>query len=101
VNEPFFALRELNDTIIEETKTLNERPMAGINESRYDLFLEIDKPAPKPFPVERYTATSWKKATVHIDYHIDVAKTHYSVSCTLHGETVDIRRHYYARKAVS
>lgn len=89
-NRTFFSLRELNDAITEETKALNERPMAGINKSRYDLFLEIDKPALKPLPLERYATTSWKKATVHIDYHVDVAKTHYSVPYTLHGERVDI-----------
>jgi transposase len=86
----FFSLTELNNAILEETKALNERPMAGINKSRSELFLEIDKPALQPLPAERYTMTSWKKATVHIDYHVDVAKTHYSVPYTLHGETVDI-----------
>ncbi len=86
----FFSLRELNDAIKEEVKTLNERPMAGVNKSRYDLFLEIDKPALIALPAERYVISSWKKATVHIDYHVDVAKTHYSVPYRLHGEKVDI-----------
>lgn len=86
----FFSLQELNDAIMEEAKTLNERPMTGINKSRYDLFLEIDKPVLKPLPAERYAMTSWKKATVHIDYHVDVAKTHYSVPYRLYGEKVDI-----------
>ena len=89
-NRTFFSLRELNDAITDETKALNERPMAGINKSRYDLFLEIDKPALRPLPPRRYAVTSWKKATVHIDYHVDVAKTYYSVPYRLHGEKVDI-----------
>ena len=89
-NRTFFSLRELNDAITNETKALNERPMAGINRSRYDLFLEIDKPALRSLPPRRYAATSWKKATVHIDYHVDVAKTCYSVPYRLHGEKVDI-----------
>lgn len=89
-NRTFFSIRELNDAIMEETKTLNERPMTGINQSRRDLFFTIDRPALRPLPADRYTLTSWKRATVHIDYHVDVAKTHYSVPYTLHGEKVDI-----------
>jgi transposase len=38
--------------------------------------------------------TAWKKAKVHIDYHVDVAKTYYSVPYTLIGETVDISYTY-------
>jgi transposase len=86
----FFSLRELNDAITDEVTTLNQRPMTGIGKSRSDLFLEIDKPALKPLPPERYAMATWKKATVHIDYHVDVAKTHYSVPYRLHGEKVDI-----------
>ncbi len=71
----FFSLAELNEAIVEETKKLNERPMTVINKSRYDLFLEIDKPALRPLPEERYAITAWKKAKVHIDYHVDVMKT--------------------------
>jgi transposase len=89
-NRTFFSLAELNEAIVEETKKLNERPMTGINKSRYDLFVEIDKPALRPLPEERYEITAWKKATVHIDYHVDVAKTYYSVSYTLIGQKVDI-----------
>jgi transposase len=89
-NTTFFSLAELNKAIAEETKKLNERPMTGISKSRHDLFLEIDKPALRPLPQERYTLTAWKKGKVHIDYHIDVEKTHYSVPYTLLGQNVDI-----------
>jgi len=86
----FFSLAELNAAIVEETKKLNERPMTVINKSRYDLFLEIDKPALRPLPEERYAITAWKKGKVHIDYHVDVEKTYYSVPYTLIGQQVDI-----------
>lgn len=89
-NRTFFSLAELNEAIVEETKKLNERPMTNINKSRHDLFLEIDKPALRPLPQERYIITSWKKATVHIDYHVGVEKTYYSVPYTLIGQKVDI-----------
>ena len=89
-NRTFFSLAELNEAIREEAKKLNERPMTGIGKSRHDLFLEIDKPALRPLPEERYVITAWKKAKVHIDYHVDVEKTYYSVPYTLIGQKVDI-----------
>ena len=89
-NRTFFGLAELNAAIAEETSKLNERPMTGIGKSRYDLFLEIDKPALRPLLGERYRITAWKKAAVHIDYHVDVEKTYYSVPYTLIGQEVDV-----------
>ena len=89
-NRTFFSLAELNAAIAEEARKLNERPMTGIGKSRYDLFIEIDKPALRPLPKERYAITAWKKATVHIDYHVDVEKTHYSAPYTLIGQKVDV-----------
>ncbi len=90
-NRTFFSLIELNEAIAEETKRLNERPMAAINKSRHDLFIEIEKPLLKPLPEERFVIASWTKAKVHIDYHVKVEKIYYSVPYTLIGETVDIR----------
>lgn len=89
-NRTFFSLTELNEAIAEETKRLNERPMTIINKSRYDLFTEIERPVLKPPPAERFVITSWKKAKVHIDYHVPVEKTYYSVPYPLIGESVDI-----------
>ena len=88
-NRTFFSLAALNEAIREETKKLNERPMVT-GKSRYELFIEIDKPALRPLPQERYTITAWKKAKVHIDYHVEIAKTYYSVPYTLIGQQVDI-----------
>jgi len=90
-NRTFFSLIELNEAIAEETKKLNERPMAVMNKSRYDLFVEIEKPVLKPLPSERFVIASWAKARVHIDYHVKAEKTYYSVPYTFIGETVDIR----------
>jgi hypothetical protein len=65
--------------------------MTLINKSRYDLFMEIEKSALRPLPLERFVIASWKKAKVHIDYHVAVEKTYYSVPYTLIGQIVDIR----------
>jgi len=93
-NRTFFSLHELNEAIREEATRLNERPVAVLGKSRHDLFLELDKPALRPLPGERYAITAWKKATVHIDYHVDVEKTYYSAPYTLIGQEVDISYTY-------
>jgi transposase len=90
-NMTFFSLTELNKAIYEATEKLNRRPMTLINKSRYDLFTEIEKPVLRPLPSERFVIASWKKAKVHIDYHVPVEKTYYSVPYTLIGQIVDIR----------
>ena len=90
-NRTFFGIAELNRAIAEEMEKLNGRPMALTASSRYDLFRERDKPALKPLPPERFVIASWKKAKVHIDYHVAVEKTYYSAPYTLIGQTVDIR----------
>jgi transposase len=90
-NRTFFSLAELNTAISEEMEKLNRRPMAFIDKSRSDLFMEIEKPSLRPLPSERFVIASWKTAKVHIDYHVAVEKTYYSVPYTLIGQTVDIR----------
>ncbi len=90
-NRTFFSLAELNKAIGEETDRLNRRPMTLIEKSRYDLFMEIEKPALRALPPERFVIAAWKKAKVHIDYHVVVEKSYYSVPYTLIGRTVDIR----------
>ena len=90
-NRTFFSITELNKAIYEEMEKLNRRPMTLIDKSRYDLFVEIERPALRPLPSERFVIASWKKAKVHIDYHVAVEKTYYSVPYTLIGQNLDIR----------
>lgn len=90
-NRAFFSLEELNEAIIQEVERLNRRPMTNIGKSRYDLFMEIEKSALKPLPAERFEIYKWKRSKVHIDYHVEVEKSYYSVSYRLIGEYVDVR----------
>lgn len=89
-NMTFFSVAEINEAVMEQTGKLNERPLTGIGRSRTDLFRELDQPTLKALPPERHVISQWKKAKVHIDYHVDVAKTYYSVPYTVIGQQVDI-----------
>ncbi|MGB6847778.1 MAG: IS21 family transposase, partial [Thermoanaerobaculia bacterium] len=56
-----------------------------------ELFASLDQPLLAPLPVQPYEFAHWKKARVHIDYHVAFEKHYYSVPYTLIGKEVDIR----------
>jgi transposase len=87
----FFALGELNAAITELVRELNTRPFKKRDGCRADLFGQLDRPALQPLPAHAYDYGEWKKAKVHLDYHIDVGRHYYSVPHTLVGHTVDVR----------
>jgi len=55
------------------------------------MFENLDRPALKPLPAQRYQFAEWKKATVNIDYHIEVERHYYSVPHQLLKKKVDVR----------
>jgi len=90
-NRRFFCLAELNQAIRKLLEELNNRTMEHLGKSRREFFDELDRPALKPLPAEPYVFALWKKAKVHIDYHVEFGKHYYSVPHQLIGEKVFIR----------
>jgi hypothetical protein len=70
---------------------LNQRPFQKREGSRRSLFLEVDQPALRPLPVERFGLSVWSQATVNIDYHIQFDARFYSVPYQLARQTVEVR----------
>ena len=87
----FFSLAELNRAIRELLEELNNRPMRHLGQSRQELFANLDQPALASLPAQPYEFARWKKARVHIDYHVAFEKHYYSVPYALIGKEVDIR----------
>lgn len=87
----FFSLNELNQALREQLDAYNNRPFQKLEGSRKSLFLELDKPALRPLPQTRYELAHWKRATVHIDYHVEADKHRYSAPYQLVGKKVDVR----------
>lgn len=87
----FFGLSEANRAMRPLLEGLNERPFQKLEGSRRLLFEELDRPALRPLPATPYEYAEWKQARVHIDYHIQVAKHHYSVPHTLARQPVEVR----------
>lgn len=87
----FFSLQELNAAIREMLVQLNNRRFRRIPATRAQLYEQLDKPALRPLPPERYPFVAWKTAKVGIDYHVEVDRHYYSVPYQLVGERVDVR----------
>jgi hypothetical protein len=43
------------------------------------LFEQLDRPALKPLPAQRYVIAEWKPVKPNIDYHVEVERHYYSV----------------------
>ena len=90
-NRTFFSLAELNAAIAKLLERLNNRPFRKLPGSRRSLFEQLDRPALRPLPAERYVFAQWKKARVNIDYHVEVDRHYYSVPHALVGRQLDVR----------
>jgi transposase len=87
----FFSLSELNAAIGELLTKLNARPFKKLPGCRCEHFEQLDRPALQPLPTEPYVFAEWKKARVHIDYHVAVDGHYYSVPYTLVKKEIELR----------
>jgi len=90
-NRQFFSLRQLNQAIAELLEDLNNKPFQKLSGSRKSAFESMDRPALNPLPVAPYQFAEWKKATVNVDYHIEVDRHYYSVAHALIKKKIDVR----------
>ena len=91
-SEQFFSLAELNERIAELLEAFNDKPMKGYGgKTRRQLFEELDRPALKGLPAQRFVYTEWKSAKVNIDYHVVLDKHFYSVPHNHVRESVELR----------
>ena len=90
-NRQFFSLRQLNQAIAELLADLNNKPFQKLPGSRKSAFESMDRPALNPLPSQPYQFAEWKKATVNVDYHIEVHRHYYSVPHALIKKKIDVR----------
>ena len=79
-HEQFFSLDELNRTIAQLLSQLNQRAFKKLPGCRQQWFEQLEHPALKALPEQRYQYAEWHKARVNIDYHIEVERHYYSGS---------------------
>ena len=78
-HQTFFSVDELNDAISLLLDKYNEKKVKRFNKSRFEMFLELDKPFLQSLPNERYVYREFKEASVSQSYHIFLEGCEYSV----------------------
>jgi len=87
----FTSIGELNEAIKGLLEKLNARQFRKRPGSRRELFEQLDRPALKPLPVERFEIARWKWCRVNRDYHVELFNHFYSVPSNLVGREVELR----------
>ncbi len=90
-NLTFWSLDELNVAIAELLEELNDHPFQKLEGCRRSAYEELDRPALRPLPERRFEPATWKKAKIHIDYHIEFECRYYSAPHHLIGAKVWVR----------
>jgi len=90
-NRVFYSVYEANQAFKELLEKLNNKPLSGVGRSRYEEFIEIDKPNLRPLPQKRYEYVEEKTAMVNIDYHIAFDEHFYSVPYQYIHQKVTVR----------
>ena len=90
-NRTFFSLAELNAAIAKLLERLNARAFRKLPGSRRSVFEQLERPALRPLPTERYVFAQWKKVRVNVDYHVEVDRHYYSVPHALVRRQLDVR----------
>ena len=79
-NQTFFGIDGLNKGIRTRLEAVNNRPFQKLSGTREGRYEEIDKPALKPLPTNRYCYREWvTKLIVGQNHHIQVKGHNYSV----------------------
>lgn len=90
-NRKFFSFEALNKAIQIELDQFNRKPFQKRDGSRMSVYEEEEKDFMKPLPARPYELSSWKTATVQLNYHIQVDKMNYSVPYEYVGKKVDVK----------
>jgi transposase len=86
----FFSVDELNQQINLLIDGYNNKIIRRLGKSRTELFEALDKPMLHPLRTNQYIFKEFKRATVGIDYHIELNGSGYSVPYIHLGKKVDV-----------
>lgn len=86
----FFCINELNEQIGILLDVYNDKVIKRLGKSRRELFVELDLPMLHPLRTNNYIYREFKRATVGIDYHIELEGSGYSVPYKYLGLKVDV-----------
>ena len=73
-NRRFFTFESLNKAIYMELNQLNNEPFQKREGSRKSVYMDEEKDFMNPLPEHPFELSEWKRATVQMNYHIQVDK---------------------------
>lgn len=86
----FHSLDELNAAILVSLGRFNARKLTGRQESRRELFEQVEQDFLRPLPAWRHQMRERRTATVMRNSYVTLNKHHYSVPVKYIGEKVDL-----------
>jgi transposase len=88
----FHSLEELNKAIMEQLILFNQRCFQGRDYSRYDKFMQEEKPLLMPLPLTAFVPKYKASAKVQRNYHITLGEDshHYSIPYQYIGKKVEV-----------
>ena len=89
-NRQFFSLFELNQAMRRKLEEFHKKPFQKREGCRESAFME-EQPFLIPLPGKPFELSTWKIATVLINYHITIDKMNYSVPYEYIKYKVDVR----------
>jgi len=89
-NRQFFSLWELNEAMRQKLTDFNRKPFQKKPGNRESAFVE-ELPFLMPLPLKPFELSTWKIATVQLNYHIAADKMNYSVPYEYIKYKVDVR----------
>jgi hypothetical protein len=89
-NRRFFSLREPNEAMRYKPAGFNRKPFRKKPGSRDGAFAG-EPPFLMPLPPKPFELSSWRTATVQLNYHIAAGKMNYSVPCEYIKYKADVR----------
>ncbi|MDA8344137.1 MAG: IS21 family transposase [Thermaerobacter sp.] len=90
-NRTFFSLAEANAAVVERRDWINQRPFRKLEGSRSSVFATIEKPVLRPLPELPYVFTTYTRARVGLDCHVQFDHCYYSAPHTLVGKELELR----------
>lgn len=91
-HEVFFSLEELNIRARDLLEVFNNKKMQKLGQSRREVFNDLDKPAARPLPLNKYENSRWKvDVRLHVDYHFEIDKYFYSAPYALRKKLLNVK----------
>lgn len=87
----FTSLEEVNRALRDAVTQINQKIHSRFRISREDRFTQLERATLKPLPLEPYSLSEWKTATLHPDCTVAVEGNYYSAPHVYRGKELRVK----------